>query len=432
MAWIGPARASPGGAPRCRRRSSRTRTSRPPSTRPTRGSWSAPASASGGSATARPPWPSRPPAPRWSAPARRPARSTSCSCAPARPTSRCRPPSSAVQHALDIQGGAMDLNAACSGFVYGLVAADGLLRAGMRRILLVGAETMSRMLDWDDRSTAILFGDGAGAVVLERGEGPGRLLGLGSRLGRLAAPHPLHRSRWPRSRWTGPRSSDGRCGSWSSPPSGPWPTPAWTADDIALFVPHQANARIITSACAKLGIGADRTANVLDRIGNTSAASIPIALAEAADAGRLQAGRPRAARGLRRRHELGLRRARVGGMSDTTVRTVLVTGGSRGIGLACARAFAAAGHRVAVTVVGHARRRARPHHRRLRRHRRRAGRRRRREHRGPARPRRGPGRLRRHHPGQPAGAHVRGRLRGGRRHEPHRHLARWPSASSRR
>src|SRR3546814_20811583 len=71
----------------------------------------------------------------------------------------------------------MDLNAACSGFVYGLIVADGLLRAGMRRVLLIGAETMSRIVDWDDRGPAILFGDGAGAVVLERGTGPGRILG---------------------------------------------------------------------------------------------------------------------------------------------------------------------------------------------------------------------------------------------------------------
>src|SRR3546814_2996476 len=71
----------------------------------------------------------------------------------------------------------MDLNAACSGFVYGLIVADGLRRAGMRRVLLIGAETMSRIVDWDDRGTAILFGDGAGPVVLERGTGPAPILG---------------------------------------------------------------------------------------------------------------------------------------------------------------------------------------------------------------------------------------------------------------
>ena len=102
-----------------------------------------------------------------------------CTCTPdeAMPAS-----ASAVQQALGVTGGAVDLNAACSGFVYGLVAADGFLRAGMQRVLLVGSETMSRIVDWEDRSTAILFGDGAGAVVLEQGEGPGRILGwdLGS------------------------------------------------------------------------------------------------------------------------------------------------------------------------------------------------------------------------------------------------------------
>src|SRR3546814_11420435 len=82
-----------------------------------------------------------------------------------------------IQQELGVRGGAMDLNAACSGFVYCLIVADGLLRAGMRRVLLIGAETMSRIVDWDDRGTAILFGDGAGAVVLARGTGPLPILG---------------------------------------------------------------------------------------------------------------------------------------------------------------------------------------------------------------------------------------------------------------
>ena len=102
-----------------------------------------------------------------------------CTCTPdeAMPAS-----ASACSRRSACTGGAVDLNAACSGFVYGLVAADGFLRAGMQRVLLIGSETMSRIVDWEDRSTAILFGDGAGAVVLEQGEGPGRILGwdLGS------------------------------------------------------------------------------------------------------------------------------------------------------------------------------------------------------------------------------------------------------------
>ncbi|OWY63215.1 3-oxoacyl-ACP synthase, partial [cyanobacterium TDX16] len=85
--------------------------------------------------------------------------------------------SAAVQAELGIPGGAFDLNAACSGFVYGLVASAGLAAVGARRILLIGAETLSRLTDWDDRGTAILFADGAGAVVLEVVDGPGDLLG---------------------------------------------------------------------------------------------------------------------------------------------------------------------------------------------------------------------------------------------------------------
>jgi 3-oxoacyl-[acyl-carrier-protein] synthase-3 len=209
-----------------------------------------------------------------------------CTCTPdaAMPAS-----ASTVQHALEVRGGAVDLNAACSGFVYGLVAADGFLRAGMDRVLLIGSETMSRIVDWDDRGTAILFGDGAGAVVLERGEGPGRVLGfdLGSD-GSLR--HILHADAGGTIEMDGPEvfrravrimvDSAGRALAQAGV----------GIDDVSLFVPHQANTRIIASACAKLGIGPDRTADILGATGNTSAASIPMALADAADAGRLAPG----------------------------------------------------------------------------------------------------------------------------------------------
>ena len=130
--------------------------------------------------------------------------STSCCSAPPRPTRRCRPAPASIQHELGVRGGAVDLNAACSGFVYGLVAADGFLRAGMRP----GAarrrpRRCRRIVDWDDRRTAILFGDGAGAVVLERGDGPGPRARLRPRLRRLAAPHPRTPTSAARSRWTG-------------------------------------------------------------------------------------------------------------------------------------------------------------------------------------------------------------------------------------
>lgn len=198
---------------------------------------------------------------------------------------------SAIQQALAVSGGAVDLNAACSGFVYGLVAADGFLRAGMDRVLLIGSETMSRIVDWEDRSTAILFGDGAGAVVLERGEGPGRVLGwdLGSD-GSLR--HILHADVGGTIEMDGPEVFRRAVRIMVESGERALVRAGVTVDELALFVPHQANSRIITSACAKLGIDEARTANILATTGNTSAASIPMALAEAADAGRLAPGDP--------------------------------------------------------------------------------------------------------------------------------------------
>ncbi|MEO7571491.1 MAG: beta-ketoacyl-ACP synthase III [Acidimicrobiales bacterium] len=196
---------------------------------------------------------------------------------------------SAIQQALAVRGGAVDLNAACSGFVYGLVAADGFLRAGMERVLLIGSETMSRIVDWEDRSTAILFGDGAGAVVLERGEGPGRVLGwdLGSD-GSLR--HILHAEIGGTIEMDGPEVFRQAVRIMVESARRALAQAGLGVEDLKLFVPHQANARIISSACARLGIGEDRTVNILASTGNTSAASIPMALAEAADAGRLAAG----------------------------------------------------------------------------------------------------------------------------------------------
>ena len=196
---------------------------------------------------------------------------------------------STVQHELGLSCGAFDLNAACSGFVYGLVAAHGLIDAGMQRILVIGAETLSRITDWDDRGTAILFADGAGAVTLEAVDGPGELLGwdLGSD---GSARHILDAD------IGGYIEMDGRevfrravrvmvqSGNDTMARAGV------TADDVALVVPHQANIRIIESACNKLGFPMDKAVTVLDRTGNTSSASIPLALAEAADQGRIEPG----------------------------------------------------------------------------------------------------------------------------------------------
>ncbi len=194
-----------------------------------------------------------------------------------------------VQDQLAIRGGAFDLNAACSGFVYALVTAHGLITLGHDRILVIGAETLSRVTDWDDRNTAVLFADGAGAAVLEAVDGPGQLLGfdLGSD---GSARHLLYADvggymqmdgrevfrRAVRVTVESALASMARAGV--------------TAEDIAVVIPHQANIRIIEAACQRLGIPVERSVNVLERTGNTSAASIPLALAEAADHGRLQPG----------------------------------------------------------------------------------------------------------------------------------------------
>ena len=174
----------------------------------------------------------------------------------------------------------------------GSSTAHGLVATGHRAACCsIGAETMSRIIDWEDRNTAILFGDGAGAVVVEAVDGPGSTARLGSRLRRHRPAPALRRPSAATSRWRARRCSAGRCGRWSTP------THALAragrrrrAADIDLAVPHQANVRIIDAACQRLGIPVERTANVLDRTGNTSAASIPLALVDAIDAGRVHDG----------------------------------------------------------------------------------------------------------------------------------------------
>jgi 3-oxoacyl-[acyl-carrier-protein] synthase-3 len=196
---------------------------------------------------------------------------------------------SSVQHELGVHCGAFDVNAACSGFVYGLVAAHGFIGAGANKVLVIGAETLSRITDWEDRGTAILFADGAGAVVLEATDGPGALLG------------------WDLASDGGARSllyadvggylkMDGRevfrravrvmveSGEASMAQAGV------TIDDIAVVVPHQANIRIIEAAATRLGVSMDKVAVVLQRTGNTSSASIPLALVDAVEQGRVRDG----------------------------------------------------------------------------------------------------------------------------------------------
>lgn len=194
-----------------------------------------------------------------------------------------------VHHALGLGGGAFDLNAACSGFVYGMVMAEGMLATGPRRVLVVGAETLSRLTDWTDRNTAVLFGDGGGALVLERCDGAGQMLswdlGVDGSARRIL-----------QSEVGGPIEMDGpevfkravRVMVDSARKS--LDTAGVGPDEVKLIVPHQANVRIIKAACERLGIDLDRAALVLDRTGNTSSASIPLALVDAIDHDRLEPG----------------------------------------------------------------------------------------------------------------------------------------------
>jgi 3-oxoacyl-[acyl-carrier-protein] synthase-3 len=197
--------------------------------------------------------------------------------------------SAAVQDGLGIRGGAFDLNAACSGFVYGLVVAHGLIATGVRRVLLIGSETLSSITDWSDRSMAILVGDGAGAVVLEATEGPGQLLGwhMGAD-GSLR--HLLHCEHGGSLFMNGKEIFRHAVRAVIDSSLTALERAGLQPDDVDLFVPHQANARIITAAAQRLNIAEDRYVVTIDRYGNTSSASIPLALDDALETGRLHPG----------------------------------------------------------------------------------------------------------------------------------------------
>jgi 3-oxoacyl-[acyl-carrier-protein] synthase III len=197
--------------------------------------------------------------------------------------------SAAVHHALGLSGGAFDVNAACAGFVYALVAAHGAVSAGAaHRVLLIGADCVSLLTDPDDRATAVLFADGAGAVVLEASDDDGLLavdLGIdGSAHDLLTCAHGGYMMMEGKEVFRRAVRTTVDCA------TNALERAKLTPDDIALFVPHQANLRIIEAAAARLGFPMDKVAVVVDRMGNTSSASIPLALADAADGGRLGPG----------------------------------------------------------------------------------------------------------------------------------------------
>ena len=208
-----------------------------------------------------------------------------------------------IQNRLGMHHGfAFDVQAVCTGFVYAVTTADAYIRGGLaRRVLVIGAETFSRILDWEDRTTCVLFGDGAGALVLEAAEGEGTIADRGVLTSHLRSDG-AHRDKLyvdggPSTTGTvGHLRMEGREGfkhavgmitdvidaAFQATGTGP--------DDLDWLVPHQANRRIIDGSAKKLGIPLEKVVVTVDQHGNTSAASIPLALAVAAGDGRIKKG----------------------------------------------------------------------------------------------------------------------------------------------
>jgi 3-oxoacyl-[acyl-carrier-protein] synthase-3 len=213
---------------------------------------------------------------------------------------------SLVQHELGAErAGAFDLNAVCSGFVYALTAASQFVLTGTHRnVLVIGADAFTRILDWQDRSTCVLFGDGAGAVVLQATDEPGGLLSfvLGSDgSGACSLFVPAGGSRKPASAQTVADREHYvkmqgrevfRFATRVLPESVIQALAAagLSTDDVDLFIPHQANTRIIDAAARRLALAPQAVFSNVARYGNTSAASVPVALCEALDEGCIHAG----------------------------------------------------------------------------------------------------------------------------------------------
>ncbi len=211
-----------------------------------------------------------------------------------------------LQHKIGARkAAAFDVNAACSGFIYALSTADAYIRAGIyRRVLVVGSEVLSRITDWTDRSTCVLLGDGAGAVVLEATDGDRGILSVklnadGSMWDLLHIP--AGGSRMPATEKTvkeglhymkmrGNETFKVAVRTLEKLVLSTLKEHKLRPEDISLLIPHQANLRIISATAKRLGLGLERVMINLDRYGNTSAASIPIALDEAVRSGRVREG----------------------------------------------------------------------------------------------------------------------------------------------
>ncbi|TIQ33164.1 MAG: ketoacyl-ACP synthase III [Mesorhizobium sp.] len=208
-----------------------------------------------------------------------------------------------IQNRLGMHHGfAFDMQAVCSGFVYAVATADLYIRGGLaRRVLVIGSETFSRILDWSDRSTCVLFGDGAGAVVLEAQEGAGGIADRGVLAASLRSDG-VHKDKLfvdggPSTTGTvGHLRMEGRevfkhaVGMITDVIEATFAQAGITAEDLDWFVPHQANKRIIDASAKKLGIAEQKVVVTVDLHGNTSAASVPLALSVAVADGRIKKG----------------------------------------------------------------------------------------------------------------------------------------------
>lgn len=208
-----------------------------------------------------------------------------------------------VQAALGLHGGfAFDVQAVCAGFIYALAVADNFIKVGQaKNVLVIGAETFTRLLDWEDRSTCVLFGDGAGAIVLSAADAPGQLTDRG-----ILSTH-LHSDGTTRdllyvdggpskTKTVGHVKMVGRevfrhaVEKLSSVMGEALAHNGLTGSDVDWLVPHQANQRILDATARKLGIGPDKLISTVDQHANTSAASIPLALASGISDGRIRKG----------------------------------------------------------------------------------------------------------------------------------------------
>ncbi|MBL6939636.1 MAG: ketoacyl-ACP synthase III [Alphaproteobacteria bacterium] len=224
-------------------------------------------------------------------------------CATTTPDQTFPATATAIQARLGmIRGAAFDVQAVCSGFIYGMAVADNFIKTGMAKtVLLVGAETMSRLLDWNDRTTCVLFGDGAGAVVLQAAEGDGTNHDRGvlnTKIysdGRLS--HLLYVDGGPSTTGTtGHLRMEGKevfrhaVTNISASIVASANEAGIPVSEIDWFVPHQANQRILDGTARKLGIDSAKVVSTVAQHGNTSAASVPLALATAVADGRIKKG----------------------------------------------------------------------------------------------------------------------------------------------